>query len=43
VPVTVNDDDEVETVLMELEVSFLLAIGVMYNKKLKQLIDEVYA
>lgn len=41
--IKVDDDDEVETALKKLEVSFLLAIGVKFNDKLKQLIDEVYA
>lgn len=31
-----------DRVLKQLQIAFLLAIGVKYNKSLKQLIDDVY-
>ena len=38
----INDDDEVSFVSKKMQIAFLLAVGVKYDKSLKRLINEVY-
>ncbi len=40
--VKLDDSEEVEFILKELYISYLLSIGVKHDKKLKQLIEDVY-
>jgi len=37
-----SDSYDSDRVLKQLQIAFLLAIGVKYNESLKQLIDDVY-